>query len=99
MAIMKPVIGAMEPFHTSSDTEIVQTEHYQNTNKTEWWSSRVHYIYPYKQRNENPAEIVNWCRRNFGERHVGWDFYFSRGNVIIEVWDSRFKTMYEMWKK
>lgn len=47
---------------------------------------------------ENPADLVKWMRRNFGERHQGWDFSFVSDCVIIELWDDRLITMYEMWK-
>ena len=47
---------------------------------------------------ENPAVIVKWMRRNFGERRQGWDFSLNGGCVIIEVWDDKFITMYEMWQ-
>ena len=36
-------------------------------------------------------------RRNFGERHQGWDFSLVGGCVTIELWDDRLITMYEMW--
>ena len=47
---------------------------------------------------EDPAIIVKWMRRNFGERHCGWDFSLVRGCVTIEIWDDRLITMYEMWQ-
>jgi hypothetical protein len=37
-------------------------------------------------------------RRNFGERHHGWDFSLAGGCVTIELWDDKFITMYEMWQ-
>jgi hypothetical protein len=37
-------------------------------------------------------------RRNFGERHQGWDFSLAGGCVTIELWDDKFITMYEMWQ-
>jgi hypothetical protein len=47
---------------------------------------------------EDPAIIVKWMRRNFGERHQGWDFSLVGGCVTIELWDDRLITMYEMWQ-
>ena len=47
---------------------------------------------------EDPAIIVKWMRRNFGERHQGWDFSLVGGCVTIEIWDDRLITMYEMWQ-
>ena len=46
---------------------------------------------------EDPSIIVKWMRRNFGERHQGWDFSLVGGCVTIELWDDKFVTMYEMW--
>ena len=46
---------------------------------------------------EDPSVIVKWMRRNFGERHQGWDFSLVGGCVTIELWDDRLITMYEMW--
>ena len=61
--------------------------------------NRVSYVYDCKKIKEDPTVIVKWCRRNFGERGVGWDFLFSSGNVTIVLWDDKFKTMYELWKR
>ena len=47
---------------------------------------------------EDPSIIVKWMRRNFGERHRGWDFSLAGGCVTIEIWDDKFITMYEMWQ-
>jgi len=47
---------------------------------------------------EDPTIIVKWMRRNFGHRHQGWDFSLNGGCVIIELWDDKFITMYEMWQ-
>ena len=47
---------------------------------------------------EDPTIIVKWMRRNFGERHRGWDFSLAGGCVTIELWDDRLITMYEMWQ-
>jgi hypothetical protein len=47
---------------------------------------------------EDPSIIVKWMRRNFGERHQGWDFSLAGGCVTIEIWDDRLMTMYEMWQ-
>ena len=48
---------------------------------------------------EDPIVFVKWLRRNLGNRGEGWDFTFSGGCVIIDIWESRLQTMYEMWKE
>ena len=60
---------------------------------------RKQYIYQCKEKKEDPADIVRWLRRNFGYRGAGWDFYLTRGNVIIYIDDTRLQLMYEMWKE
>jgi hypothetical protein len=60
--------------------------------------NRVQYVYDCKGKKEDPTVIVKWCRRNFGERGMGWDFLLTSGNVTIVLWDDKFKTMYELWK-
>jgi hypothetical protein len=60
--------------------------------------NRVQYVYDCRGKKEDPAVIVKWCRRNFGERGVGWDFLLTSGNVTIILWNDKFKTMYELWK-
>lgn len=61
--------------------------------------NKVQYVYDCKAKKEDPINIVKWCRRNFGERGVGWDFLLTSGNVTIVLWDDKFKTMYELWKQ
>lgn len=60
--------------------------------------NKVQYVYDCKKKKEDPTVIVKWCRRNFGERGMGWDFLLTSGNVTIVLWDDKFKTMYELWK-
>lgn len=60
--------------------------------------NRKSYVYNCKKKNEDPSVIVKWCRRNFGERGVGWDFLLTSGNVTLIIWDDKLKFMYEMWK-
>jgi hypothetical protein len=55
------------------------------------------YTYDCVFRKEDPSIIVKWCRRNFGERGNGWDFYLNQGRVIIEIRNDKYKVMYEMW--
>ena len=57
------------------------------------------YVYRCREKKENPEDIVRWCRRNLGHRGNGWDFLLTSGNVTIEIWHDRLKTMYEMWKE
>ena len=55
------------------------------------------YYYDCAYRKEDPMKIVKWLRRNFGERGVGWDFLLSRNMVVVEIWEEKYITMYEMW--
>jgi len=58
------------------------------------------YTYDTKEKNKDtPVVLVKWLRRNFGERGQGWDFTFHKGCVIIDIWEPRLQTMYEMWKE
>jgi hypothetical protein len=59
--------------------------------------NKVQYVYDCRKKKEDPSIIVKWCRRNFGERGVGWDFLLTSGNVTIILWDDKFKTIYELW--
>ena len=58
---------------------------------------KTQYTYDCVYRKQDPSIIVKWCRRNFGERGNGWDFYLNRGRVIIEIRNEKYKVMYEMW--
>jgi hypothetical protein len=62
--------------------------------------NRTFYVRDCKFRKEDPAIIIKWMRRNFGERRHGWDFSLQihTGCVTIELWDDKFITMYEMWQ-
>jgi hypothetical protein len=60
--------------------------------------SRTVYNRDCRYHKEDPTIIVKWMRRNFGERHQGWDFSLVGGCVTIELWDDKFITMYEMWQ-
>jgi hypothetical protein len=42
-------------------------------------------------------EIIQWCRRNFGQRGDGWDFMAGTRHVQITIWSSKLITMYEIW--
>lgn len=55
------------------------------------------YTYDCRFRKEDPSKIVKWLRKNFGERGHGWDFCLNQKSVIIEIWDTKFVTMYEMF--
>lgn len=46
----------------------------------------------------DPAAVIKWCRRNFGNRGDGWDFDGSGEKVIITVWSSKLLVMYELWQ-
>ena len=46
----------------------------------------------------NPKTVIQWCRRNFGDRGDGWDFSGGE-NVEVIIWSSRLVTMWEMWQQ
>jgi hypothetical protein len=56
------------------------------------------YVKSYRAIGDDPTILVKWCRKNFGERGVGWDFTFMSRRVTIQIWEPRFITMYEMWQ-
>ena len=94
MAIMKPT-GTFVPLpirHDQIQYEVIDGTYTGYVNGAQ-------YVYDCKKKKEDPTVIVKWCRRNFGERGVGWDFLFSSGNVTIVLWNDKFKTMYELWKR
>lgn len=69
----------------------------ENREKSYQHGNRRTYVYDCEHRKEDPAKIVKWLRKNFGERGVGWDFLLNQDCVIIEIWKPEFITMYEMW--
>jgi hypothetical protein len=94
MAITKPT-GTFVPFPIREDEiqyEVIDRNYMGSRNRTS-------YVYDCKKKKEDPTVIVKWCRRNFGERGVGWDFLLTSGNVTIILWDDKFKTMYELWQR
>ena len=43
--------------------------------------------------------VIKWCRRNFGERGDGWDFFGRHGKgYAIEIWSTRLIVMWKLWK-
>jgi hypothetical protein len=60
--------------------------------------SKTVYTYDARFRNEDPTVLIKWCRKNFGERGVGWDFTCSKQLISLEIWDSKYKVIYELWK-
>lgn len=46
----------------------------------------------------NSAEIVRWCRRNFGERGDGWDFNGTNKYLEVRLWSSKLIMMWELWQ-
>ena len=57
------------------------------------------FIYRCKDLNEDPAVIVKWLRRQFGERGIGWDFQLTGGNITIEIWNTKYEVIYRLWKE
>ena len=46
---------------------------------------KKYYVYNCKEKKEDPAIIVKWCRRTFGNRGDGWDFSLISGNTHIFI--------------
>ena len=89
MAYMRP--GALAHKFSTVNITLCRDKKYKNGNRTVYnRDCRYH--------KEDPTIIVKWMRRNFGERHQGWDFSLISGCVTIELWDDKFITMYEMWQ-
>ena len=45
---------------------------------------------------------IKWCRKNFGERGDGWDYYggTQRGKKLqLVIWSSKLWTMYNLFLK
>lgn len=79
------------PATTFTGSKLCRDSKYKNGHKTVYnRDCRYH--------EEDPSIIVKWMRRNFGERHNGWDFSLVGGCINIEIWDDRLITMYEMWQ-
>jgi hypothetical protein len=90
MAITTYTTQFRQAFPTAASS-LCRDNKYKNGHKTVYQRDcRYH--------KEDPAIIVKWMRRNFGERHQGWDFSLVGGCVTIELWDDRFITMYELWQ-
>ena len=47
----------------------------------------------------DPKTVIQWCRRNFGNRGDGWDFSGGVKNIQVTIWSSRLITMWEMWQE
>ena len=60
---------------------------------------KKYYVYNCKEKKEDPAIIVKWCRRTFGNRGDGWDFSLISGNITIEIWHDKLQVMYVLCKK
>jgi hypothetical protein len=90
MAILK-YTECFHPAWPSATGSLCRDNKYKAGNKTVYQRDcRYH--------KEDPSIIVKWMRRNFSERHQGWDFSLAGGCVTIELWDDRLITMYEMWQ-
>lgn len=83
--------GTFAPAFPSINDHLCRDNKYKDRGKTV-------YVRDCRYHKEDPSIIVKWMRRNFGERHTGWDFSLVGGCVTIELWDDRLITMYEMWK-
>lgn len=48
----------------------------------------------------DPHTVIKWCRRNFGDRGDGWDFYSAgKEGYIVQIWSTRLLTMWELWQE
>lgn len=47
----------------------------------------------------NPKTVIQWCRRNFGNRGDGWDFTGGGKIVDVLIWSSKLITMWEIWQE
>lgn len=92
MAIQNPYsIGTFAPSLQHNHNQLCRDSKSKLGNKTIYNRDCRYY-------KEDPVTIVKWLRRNFGERHQGWDFSMISGMIVIEIWDSKLEFMYEMWK-
>jgi hypothetical protein len=89
MAYMRP--GALAHKFSTGNIQLCRDNKYKTGNRT-------FYLRDCSYHKEDPSILVKWMRRNFGERHQGWDFSLVGGCVTIELWDDRLITMYEMWQ-
>ena len=48
---------------------------------------------------KDPATVIKWCRKNFGNRGDGWDFCGSTRGYKVEIWSSRLITMWKLWQE
>jgi len=62
------------------------------------YGNKTVYRIDYRNRKDYPGDHIKWCRRNMGERGVGWDFTWVSNLLMIEIWDNKLKFMYEIWK-
>ena len=91
MAIQNQPLGQFRPFAEQIQYEIVIADKSASNR-----ANKRKYIYDCRLKNQDPSVIVKWCRRNFGERGSGWDFFLLSGSVTIEIWNEKYMTMYEM---
>ena len=71
----------------------------QEVKSVEVIGNKTYYRIYYGKRKDYPNDHIKWCRRNLGERGVGWDFTFISNMLTIEIWDDKLKFMYEIWKQ
>jgi hypothetical protein len=73
--------------------EVIEYEYVDVVRKNPRDMSKKRYISTKDQYN-----TIKWCRRNFGDRGDGWDFYRNGKEITVEIWSSRLVTMWEMWQ-
>jgi hypothetical protein len=52
----------------------------------------------YFQIKDDPVTVIKWCRRNFGARGDGWDFYGVGRKCTVVIWSSKLITMWYLWQ-
>jgi hypothetical protein len=56
-------------------------------------------VYKFKIKFADNNELSNhlkWCRNEFGERGVQWDFHGGHRNAFVELYDQKLATFYSL---
>lgn len=53
----------------------------------------------YIKSKQDGVIAIKWCRKNFGERGDGWDFFAAGRTVTFVIWSSKLVTMWELWQQ
>jgi hypothetical protein len=47
----------------------------------------------------DPYIVIKWCRKNFGERGDGWNFYKTTKGYVVTITSSKLLTMWQLWQE